>query len=387
MIARRFDIWTFRARRLALARKLARWLGRTGTPYPPPPQGVALNPIDAHLSLLDQAPLALSWRRAGIADPVAWQQAARGKLKDLLQVPREAAAIEARHPADFDAGDGVFRRRVYLRAADGLDIPVHLLWSGCSTKMRPALVYLAGSTSGVHVGWGEVRMPADYLRLGIGADMARQAAKAGYLVVAVEQTAFGEREERRLSPRSAHRCIDAHNRALWLGRSLTGDRVADVLTVVDWICGGGADMPHDPDRIYLFGHSSGGTVALYAAAADPRFAGVVVSGALGFVREGAALRRNPEGDGIVPGLLNWMETDDVVALVAPRRFVAVSGIRDHIYPFERARRVVESARDVYRHLGVADAVGAHAGDGPHRYYPEVTWDAMATAFGPPVIRR
>ncbi len=385
--ARHFDIWTFRARRLALARKAARWLGAPVAPYPPPPQDVALNPIEAHLPMLDRAPLALSWAQAGGRDAAAWQQAARDKLKELLQVPRETASLEVLHPAEFDAGYGVMRRRLFLRAADGLDIPVHLLWREGSSEDRPALIYLAGSTSGVHVGWGEVRMPADYLRLGIGADMARQAARAGYLIVAVELAAFGEREERRLTPRSAARCIDAHNRALWLGRSLTGERVADVMTVVDWIARGGSGMPHDAERIYLFGHSSGGTIALFAAAVEPRIAGVVVSGALGFIREGAAVRRNPEGDGIVPGLLNWMESDDVVSLVAPRPFVAVSGTDDHIFPFAGAQRVVESARDVYRHLGQPDALRAHAGEGPHRYYPDVTWEAMAAAFGPPVIRR
>ncbi len=153
------------------------------------------------------------------------------------------------------------------------------------------------------------------------------------------------------------------------------------------LAAGGIRMPHNAARIYLFGHSSGGTIALFAAAVEPRIAGVVVSGALGFVPEGVAVRRNPEGDGMEPGLLNWMESDDVVALIALRPFVAVSGTDDHIFPFDGARRVVEGARDAHRHLGQPDAVSAHAGDGPHRYYPEVTWEAMAAAFGPPVIRR
>ena len=154
-------------------------------------------------------------------------------------------------------------------------------------------------------------MPIDHQRIGIGADMARQAAQRGYLAVAVEQLGFGTREERTLTPRSADRLIDAANHALLLGRTLQGEKCWDLSAAIDWLLGpdGRAALPVaiDPARLFLYGHSSGGSTALFAAALDTRIKGVVCSGSVGRFRATAGTRRNPNGELIVPGLLNWLE--------------------------------------------------------------------------------
>ena len=64
-------------------------------------------------------------------------------------------------------GRGLCRKRVYLRVERQRDVPVYLLWRGSLSGRAPVLLYLCGSTSGVHVGWGEARIPADYLLLGV----------------------------------------------------------------------------------------------------------------------------------------------------------------------------------------------------------------------------
>ena len=43
----------------------------------------------------------------------------------------------------------------------------------------PVFIFLAGSTSGVHVGWGEAKVPIDHERIYIGADIGLQAAEKG----------------------------------------------------------------------------------------------------------------------------------------------------------------------------------------------------------------
>jgi pimeloyl-ACP methyl ester carboxylesterase len=282
----------------------------------------------------------------------------------------------AHHPQEDALGGGLLRKRVYLRVADARDVPVFLLRREPLERPAPVLLYLSGSTSGVHVGWGEARIPADYLLLGIGADMARQAAERGYLVVCVEQACFGERLERSLSPRSTDRCVDAANHALLLGRCLLGEQVADMVAVVDWLLGGESGFDPDPERLHLFGHSSGGTVALYTAAVDTRIRAAFCSGCLGPIRKGLGRRRNPGGAAVVPGILNWMDTGDVVGLCAPRPFIGISGERDHIYPFQGVREVIEEAGGVYEALGCGDRIMAAAGPRGHQYYPEETWAAV-----------
>lgn len=367
--------WWLRTYLLALRRKAAALARREHDPYPPPPDGVRLSPSLEHFAAYEKAPLALSWDPAGEAGVEAWQSQARTRLKELLGV-RWGLRPRAHHPEEASPAGGLLRRRVYLRVADERDVPVFLIRREPLERPAPVLLYLSGSTSGVHVGWGEARIPADYLLLGVGADMARQAAGRGYLVVCVEQACFGERLERALSPRSEDRCVDAANHALLLGRCLLGEQVADMVSVVDWLLEGGTGFDPDPERIHLFGHSSGGTVAVYTAAVDPRVRAAFCSGCLGPIRKGVGRRRNPGGAAVVPGILNWMDTADVVALSAPRPFIGISGERDHIYPFEGVREVIEAAGRVYGALGRRDRIAAVAGPRGHQYYPRETWAAV-----------
>lgn len=220
-------------------------------------------------------------------------------------------------------------------------------------------------------------MPADALRLAVEADMARQAARAGYLVVCIEQIGFGERAERKLGLPYPARCVDAANHALLIGRTLLGERVADVLAVIDWICAGGVGPNADTETVLIFGHSSGGTTAIYAAALDARIGVTIASGSVGPIGQTIAVRRAPEGEAVVPGILQWFEMADLAAMCAPRPFIAVSGEADHLYPFAGAQAVVEAARPVYTAMGTTAAVAAVAGPGAHQYYPTETWAALS----------
>jgi pimeloyl-ACP methyl ester carboxylesterase len=368
--------WWLRTYLLALRRKAAALLHRGQDPYPLPPEGVCLSPSREHFTAYDNAPLALTWKRSGGAGAQAWQSLARTRLKELLGIHHWDRPPRAHHSEETELGGGLLRRRIYLRVTDGRDVPVFLIRREPLERPAPVLLYLAGSTSGVHVGWGEARIPADYLLLGVGADMARQAAARGYLVVCVEQACFGERMERSLSPRSDDRCVDAANHALLLGRCLLGEQVADMASVVDWLLRDESGFDPDPERLHLFGHSSGGTVAVYTAAVDTRIRAAFCSGCVGPIRKGLGRRRNPGGAAVVPGILNWLEMGDVVGLCAPRPFIGISGERDHIYPFHGVAEVIEEARSVYGAFGRGGRILAVAGPRGHQYYPAETWAAV-----------
>ena len=77
-----------KAYRLALARRWAIFFTGRFDPYPRPPGGMDLSPSHAHLNAYEEAPLLLSWNRAGIADAVEWQNKARDKLTELLGYER-----------------------------------------------------------------------------------------------------------------------------------------------------------------------------------------------------------------------------------------------------------------------------------------------------------
>lgn len=369
---------------IALHRRLALLIKGKFDPHPAPPADTELSPSLAHARALDAAPLRLSWRRADVADLRVWQAEAREKLRDLTGYPASRATPVARHRTDYPLPGGFNRRRIYLRLWNGADAPVDAVWRA-GDGPRPVMICLQGTNSGSHLSWGETRLPPDPAKIASGGDYARQAAARGYVALCLEQSCFGERVERHISPRSASATIDTANHAFLLGRSLLGERAGDVSSLMDWLAADGAardlGLATDPTRIFIMGNSAGGSVALHAASLDARIAGVLASGCVGFVRDTIARRRDDSAQNVVPGLLNWLEMDDVVALVAPRPLLVISGTRDHIFPYAGAVAVVESARGVYRTLGADARLAAVSANGPHRFYPDVAWPAFERLVG------
>ncbi|MEQ9490055.1 MAG: hypothetical protein RIM72_13795 [Alphaproteobacteria bacterium] len=369
-------------RAAALAR-LARLFGKNSDPYAPLPAGTALSPSLGAQAAMAAAPRALAFDGDPAIDPAGWQNRARAKLADLAgyRTHRQPPSVTTERP-ERPLGGGLVKRSFYLRIRDETDLPVHLIYKSGLSSPAPVFLHLAGSTSGVHLAWGETRVPIDHQRLSLGADMARQAAEQGYLGVAIEQAGYGERGERHLAKCSKNRTIDLANHLLLLGRTLTGDGATDVSSAIDWLLGDACPVAADRDRIFLFGHSAGGTLAQFAAALDTRIGGVLASGSVGPIRETLGGRGAGGGDGIVPGILNWFETQDLIALVAPRVFVGLSGTRDHIFPYSGVEKAVEAARPFYRKLGADAAVQAVAVDGPHQYYAAASWAAWRAHIRP-----
>ncbi|MGE4220341.1 MAG: hypothetical protein AB7G39_12920 [Alphaproteobacteria bacterium] len=251
---------------------------------------------------------------------------------------------------------------------------------------RPVLLWQAGSGAGMHLAWGEMRQPADYQRLPVGPDIARQGAARGWIVLCVEQFGFGERRERRFTPSwKANNTASVFAQATLLGRSLVGERVHDVMAAIDWLeagMPGMADAPTaDTGRLLIAGHSSGGMTALFAAALDTRIAAALISGSLGRVRDTIACRRADGGEGVVPGMLEWFETEDVVAMIAPRPFATISGARDHIYAAALGDAVLSAARPAWCATGAEDRLLGLAGDGGHRVYSAEIWQAASFLAG------
>jgi hypothetical protein len=366
----------FHAKLLAVRRRVAQRFKGGFDPYPPAPDGASLSPSSAHDPRFDAAPLRLSFARAGIADPAGWQREARAKLADLTGYGRAESVPKARFETEAGLSGGLVRRRSYLRVAEGADVPVDVVIPAAPVELLPAMICLQGTNSGAHLSWGEARMPADPIKIANGSDYARQAVAHGYAAICVEQSCFGERREQRLRSVSADPCIDTANHALLLGRTLVGERASDVSAVVDWLAAGGAGAGVDGRRVYAMGNSSGGTTAVYAAALDPRIAGIVAGGCVGLIRETLARRANSSGQNTIPGILEWLEFDDVLALIAPRPLLAISGDADHIWPFAGVERAVDGARAVYAAIGAENALAAMRAQGGHRFYPDLAWDGF-----------
>ena len=144
---------------------------------------------------------------------------------------------------------------------------------------------------------------------------------------------------------------------LWLGRTLWGMFVRDDQVALDYLC----SRPEvDASRIGATGMSMGSTRAWWLAAVDERVAAVVAVACLtryqNLIAHGE-LRQH----GVyyfVNGLLRHFDTEGVLALIAPRPFLALTGELDAGSPADGVRALERAVGGTYQALGRAIASGA-----------------------------
>ncbi len=263
------------------------------------------------------SPRVLSWSRTTIADPVEWQDEARLKLTELCGFGLFGGPPAILDQTDLLPEEGYCRRDVSLRVRHGHDVVLRLVWrSGREKTTGPAVVCLQGGDLGTGVSWGMGIKPADAEAIAQGAEFARQAADHGYLAVCVAPLGCA-------ATVAAEHSEDSLAKALLLGRSPAGEYASDVASTLNWILHGESRFQIDPDRVAVAGWGTGGFAALVAMALDPRLGMCVLVNALERLRS-KAVQDTVDLAVAVPGLLRWLDVDDILCLCAPRRVLAAA---------------------------------------------------------------
>lgn len=183
--------------------------------------------------------------------------------------------------------------------------------------------------------------------------------QAGYAVLAYDQSGFGSRmnEAAPFYDRAPH----------W---SQMGRMVEDARSAVDALQ---KDALVDPQHIYVFGYSLGGTVGLYAAALDDRIKGVVSISGFTPMRTDTAAQGDASGKipdrvarysqerGLIPRLGFFIgheaqipyDFDDVLASIAPRPVLVVQPQLDRDASPVAVRQAVDRAAKVYNLYGAS----------------------------------
>jgi dienelactone hydrolase len=164
---------------------------------------------------------------------------------------------------------------------------------------------------------------------------------------------------------------------LWLGRTLWGMFVRDDQVALDYLC----SRPEvDASRIGATGMSMGSTRAWWLAAVDERVAVVVAVACLTRYQNLIAhgdLRQH----GVyyfVNGLLKHFDSEGVLALIAPRPFLALTGELDAGSPADGVRVLEHAVGDTYRALGAADRFRSVLyPEVGHAYTPEMRAEMLA----------
>ena len=144
--------------RAAAWRKVRNFLGLDTDTYPPRPEGTKLSPSQG----LGAATQAITRNNAfDVTNISKWQLDARNRLAEMLGYTKPEAVPETiaqRGPTTVESDrHDLERMTYYLRVRPDTDVPVTTVVRKDLGGPLPVFILLAGSTSGVHLGWGEAK--------------------------------------------------------------------------------------------------------------------------------------------------------------------------------------------------------------------------------------
>lgn len=304
------------------------------------------------------------------ADAAAWQQQRPAVLRTVVQSlgdfpPRPAPAVS--RVVSRELRPGYTLDRVALDNGEGQEISALLLVPENRAPGGPAILWLHSSTPDKN----QLITPNSN---GGPDSLGDVYTRAGYVVLAPDACWYGDRAED--TPSGRPEAYDRENRSsyelsqkslhkldLWLGRTLWGRFVRDDQIALDYL----SSLPAvDPKRIGVTGMSMGSTRAWWLAAVDERVAATVGVACLtryqNLIEHG-----NLRAHGLyyfTYGLLRHFDTEGVLALIAPRPFLTLTGDIDYGSPVDGIRVIEKKVGEVYHTVGA-----------PERYrnviYPEV----------------
>ena len=283
------------------------------------------------------------------------------------------------HPDVIEVVDeGAYRReKVIFDSEPDMSVVAYVLVPNdlAPSERRPAILAAHGHGGGKDdvcgIGHGEAERVDRIAALNY--DYARQFALRGYVVIAPDWRAFGERRAGGSVP-NRDVCDLLQDKALLFGDNLLTLNVWDARCAVSYL----QSRPEvDPDRIGCAGLSYGGTMTLFATVLDERIKCAVISGYLNRFESFALNRGNFCGAQLPPGLLRYGEMEDVACLIAPRPLLIESATGDSGFPIEASRRASDTVRRAYAAAGAPGRFHAHEFDGSHEWSGANAYDWMA----------
>ena len=299
----------------------------------------------------------------------------RDQLFELLGPTPEPVPLDLEVTNSIDCGS--YRRdRLVFDTEAGMSVPAFLLVPHERTTIGAAVVAIHGHGPGKAMACGIDdgdtlrRSEIDECR----GDYAHELARRGFVVLAPDLRAFGERQDPQWDTHShKYDCDWNLVCAVMAGTNPVAQNLWDLQRCVDVL----TEHPLvDPQRVGVAGFSYGGTMALLLAAIDDRIRAAVVSG---YLSSWAAAHRVPWnmcGSQVMWGQLGAVEHVDLAALVLPRALLVESGTHDDIFPVESARQTIAALRSEFGDA-VTDSNLVHdVFEGAHRWNGDIAYDFL-----------
>jgi dienelactone hydrolase len=289
--------------------------------------------------------------RLDIPGDLARWKAQRAKLKSIVlnslgDMPPRPSSAKVK-VVSMDKRDGWRIEKFVFHNGVDSQVPGYIAIPEDNKPRHPAILTMHGHSSSKDNMFGHD--PSSQ-------DVAELLVKNGYVVLGIDNYFNGERKgtgpagDLETMQRGSDQEMSLFKLNLWLGRTLWGMMVRDELIALDYL----SSRPEvDPTRIGAQGMSMGSTRSWWLAAIDDRIKAVV--GVACFTRyEDLIAIRQLKAHGIyyfVPGLLKHFDTEGVMALIAPRPFLALTGDRDAGSPPEGMRKLEQILGKLYKLYG------------------------------------
>ena len=306
----------------------------------------------------------------------AWQKRFRTELKDIMGVSllerrlgdfKPKAQFVNREEVDF----GIRERWIVWTEPD-VPLPCVILRPRNLSGKVPLVITPHGHSLNTELYAGVYLSAADTALVRDGErDIAVQAVKEGYIAIAPAARGFGPtRHPRELGSNATCSCRTLLVNNLLVGRTPIGDRVWDIMKLIDYAL---ENLPVDGRNIIVTGQSGGGTATIFAGAVEPRItisapacAFCTMSGSIGTIIHCEC--------NYLPGIMELGEMSDVAGLTAPRCFYPICGQKDDIFPINEARKAFAEVKQIYRKAGAEQNCEMYEGSGGHRFYKAGIWN-------------
>lgn len=310
------------------------------------------------------------------ATVAAWEsqkKEIRARLWELLgSMPPRPTKLVVKTLSREDRGDYVVEQFEFDNGA-GARVPGYLLLPKGGTAPYPAILHCHWHGDEYSIGKEEIFQKA-HTPEAPGPMFARR----GYAVMAIDAYCFGERNGK--GPGGSRELgaggeSTASKFNLWLGRTLWGMILRDDLMALDYL----SSRPEvDSARIGVTGISMGATRAWWLMALDDRpRTGVPMACMTRY--QNLIAHESLSAHGIyyfVPGMLRYFDTEAVVACIAPRPILFMTGDQDSGSPPDGVVAIGEAVKPVYRLHGKEEAFQSILYPGIGHACTPVMWEKL-----------
>ncbi len=302
------------------------------------------------------------------ADFQSWHKNLLGELKQMLGIMPKPVPLNPEIVWEIEE-DGLIKQRVLLDMEKDMSVAA-IVYIPLSARQKPCPAILCchghgkyGKDSVMGIRSGNDPERTNEIAA-FNYDYGLQMAKRGYVTIAIDWRAFGERSDGGDPYPGRDKCNVHFIRGNIMGYNLLSLNIFDGRRCIDYLC----SLKYvNAERIGVMGLSFGGTMTTWISLMDERVkAADIICYSCRF-KNFAVKNGNFCGSQILPGLFAVCDVPDLHGLIAPRPLLAEIGLHDKCFLEYDAISCTEEVRKIYAAAGAADNYEVDMFWGDHKF--------------------